>query len=192
MPDEKAINEYLFHEFGYDLQQDPSAIADDWPFELHIVGAIHSAKGEIKVFEFTSDDEAYFALLGSTLTFCPAAGMTLYDLQLQHDGAAWIARQDPIDLATSRLGDDLVPSASERRTMIEELVTNMQISPRILEGLYLRRTRTYLALINDTRSETQIVVGTGLEPQAVAFPQASSWRRLALGVGKMLREGILT
>jgi hypothetical protein len=191
MSDRKMINEYLFYEFGYDLQRDPSSVADDWPFELQIIGTIHSTGGEIEVFEFIANDEVYFALSGSTLAFYPAAGMTLKDLQLQHDGAAWVAYQDPIDLATSRIGDDLVPSAVERRTTIEELAANACGSPHVLEGLYLRRIGSYLALVEDMHTGNVVIVGSGLEPHAVAFPQASSWRRLALGVGEMLRAGVL-
>ncbi|MCP4544205.1 MAG: hypothetical protein GY832_44400, partial [Chloroflexi bacterium] len=124
MSDKKAINEYLFYEFGYDLHYAPAAIAGNWPFELQIVGTIRSHEGEIKVLEFITDDKAYFALSGSTLTFYSVAGMTLYDLELQHRGAAWIARQDPIDLATTRIGDTSVPSVTKRRIVIEDLAAN--------------------------------------------------------------------
>lgn len=191
MSDKTMINQYLFYEFGYDLQHDPSAVTENWPFELRMVGAIHSAEGEVRVFEFVVDGEIYLALSGGALTFYPAAGMTLEDLQLQNDGAAWIACQDPVDLATSRIGDDLVPSAVERRAAVEELAAHVCTSPRVLEGLYLRAKGIFLALVEDTTTGTGIVVGSGLEPRVIAFPQASSWRRLALGVGLMLRDGIL-
>lgn len=191
MSDRKVINEYLFCEFGYDLQQPLSVVNDNWPFELKKVGTIHSAGGEIEVFEFAAGGEVYFALSGNTLTFYPAAGMTLRDLQLQHDGSAWIARQDPIDLATSQLGDESVPSVTERRAAIEALAAKVCKSPLILEGLYLRATGVYLALIEDTHTGAVSIVGSGFEPSTVAFPQASSWRRLAHGIGGMLQKGVL-
>jgi hypothetical protein len=191
MPDKRMINEYLFYEFGYDLEQDSLAIAEAWPFELQMIGIISSVKGEIEVFEFVADGEVYFASSGNTLTFYPAAGMTLEDLQLQEDGATWIARQDPIDLATSRIGDDLVPSAAERRASAEQLASSVCHSPRILEGLYLRITGIYLVLMEDARTGTVMVVGSGLEPHTVGFPHASPWRRLAVGVGMMLQGGVL-
>jgi hypothetical protein len=191
MSDRKTINEYLFYEFGYDLQYDPSVVADDWPYELQLAGSLHLPQGHIEVFEFTSDDEIHFVLSGNPLCSYPAAGMTFKDLGLQHNGMAWVARQDPIDLATFCIGDDLVPSADERRAAIEDLGASACVSPRIIEGLYLRRTRIHLALIEDTRTGTGFVVGSGIQPQAVGFPQASGWRRLALGVGKMLEEDVL-
>lgn len=191
MSDKRIVNEYLYYEFGYDLQQDPSAIADNWPFELKMAGTICSTQGKIDVFEFITDGGVHFALSGHTLTFYPAAGMTLDDLQLQEDGARWIARQGPVDLATSRIGDASVPSAAERRGAIGRLVADVCDSPRILEGLYLRSKGTYLVLVEDTHTGTAMVVARGLEPHTIDFPQASSWRRLALGVGKMLRKGVL-
>jgi len=191
MPDRKAINEYLFYEFGYDLQQPPSVVNDNWPFELKRVGTIYSAKGEIEVFEFVAGGEVYFALSGNTLTFYPAAGMSLRDLQLQYDGSAWIARQHPTNLATSQLGDESVPSVTERQAAIEALAARVCRSFRILEGLYLCATGVYLALIEDTHTGTVTIVGSGLEPTTVAFPQASSWRRLAYGIGRMLQKGVL-
>jgi hypothetical protein len=191
MSGREMINEYLFYEFGYDLQYDPSAIADDWPFELQMVGTIHSLREWLEVFEFAADGEIYFVLSGDTLAFYPVAEMTLEDLQLQHNGTVWIAHQDPIDLTTSRIGDDLVPSIDERRAAIEDLGASAGVSPRIIEGLYLRNTGTYLAFIEDPRTGTGLMVGNGIEPQAVGFAQASAWRRLALGVGRMLQEGTL-
>jgi hypothetical protein len=191
MSDREAINEYLFYEFGYDLEQDSSAIADDWPFALLMIGIIHSADGEIKVFKFTADGETQFVLSDGKLDSFPAVGMDLKDLQLQHDGATWIKHQDPIDLATSRPSDDSVPPVSEREVVLKELATGVCTSPRILLGLYLRVSGTYLALIEDKQTGTAIAVGTGLGACDVTFPEASAWRRLAWGIGKMYEEGIL-
>jgi hypothetical protein len=191
MSEKKTVNEYLFYEFGYDLRHDPSAITDDWPFELQTSGTIRSTKGEIEVLEFVANGETYFVLHGNTLSFYPAAGMTLEDLRVQQEGAVWITRQDPIDLATSRLGDDTVPPVAERQTALESLANIACASPRIFEGLYLRMVGAYLALVEDTTTGTEFIIGSDFEPRAVGFPQASSWRRLAIGVGKMLEDGTL-
>jgi hypothetical protein len=192
MSSRKTINEYLFYELGYDLEHPPSAVADDWPFELQTVGTIDSIQGQIEVFEFIADNERHFALLSrGGLESYPAAGMTRMDLQLQHDGAAWIACQDPIDLATSRLGDDSIPPATERQAVIEGLAANICVSPRILEGLYLCTRGTYLALVEDPHTGASVIVGSDFEPHTVGLLQASPWRRLALGVGEMLSEGTL-
>jgi hypothetical protein len=189
--EESRINQYLFYEFGYDLQNNPSAVSDNWPFDLRTVGAISLAGQETKVLEFTAEEQCYYVLSGKTLSFQAVAGMSLQDLQLQHNGQAWIANQDPIDLADSRPLDKTIPSGLERRTAIEGLAVNTCSSSRILEGLYLREMGTYLALIEDTSTGEAIVVGTGLMPRSAPFPQASPWRRLAFAVGRMLDEGIL-
>ena len=115
MSDKGRINRYLFSEFGYDLEHEPSTISHNWPFELHAVGMISSSGRETEVLGFAADDQDYYVLLGESLSFLPAAGMSLQDLQLQQNGQDWIDSQDPIDLATSRPLDGAVPSAIERR-----------------------------------------------------------------------------
>ena len=109
MSGRRLINEYLFYEFGYDSQGSPSAVAEDWPFKLDKVGDVNRGGDDIEVFRFVHDGEAYYVLSGDTMMFYPVDGMTLEDLRLQQNGAAWIAQQDPIDLATSRIGDTLSP-----------------------------------------------------------------------------------
>jgi hypothetical protein len=191
MSEKKAINEYLFYAFGYDLQQDPSMVTEVWPFRLQFLGTIQSSEGKIEVFQFTVNEQMYFVTSGSTLVYYPAAGMTLDDLQVQHNGATWITHQNPVDLATSYLGDTVVPPVTERRAVIELLAADACTSPQILEGLYLQRLEIYLALIEDTQTGVGIIIGTDLEKCYISFPEASAWRRLALGIGKMLQEGIL-
>jgi hypothetical protein len=192
MPDKRTINEYLFYEFGYDLQQPTLPISDDWPFELQRFGTIHLATGETEVYEFTANGEAYFALSGAAVVFFVPAGLSLEDLELEQNGTWWITQQDPVGLATSCIGDESIPSVSERRTAIEELGAAARISPHILEGLYLRKRGTYLALLQDRHAGKEIVVGTGLEPYSATFPGASAWRRLCVGIGKMLKDGTLS
>jgi hypothetical protein len=60
----------------------------------------------------------------------------------------------------------------------------------ILEGLYLRSTRTYVALI-ETSQEDAIIIGDYIEPHRAAFPKAADWQRLSAGLGQMLSEGKL-
>lgn len=187
-PERREINEYLFYEYGYDLEHDPSAVTPDWPFELHPVGTIRSQEGEVQVFEFSDEHGVNFALSGRTLTCYSAYQMTLDDLQIQVEGGEWIDRQGPIDLATSRVGYETIPPLSERRRATDELARTACESPRVHEGLYLEKRSIYLALIEDTDTGGAWVVGTGLEPHRVGFPQLPRPRRLALGVGQLLRR----
>ena len=191
MSDKGRINRYLFSEFGYDLEHEPSTISHNWPFELHAVGMISSSGRETEVLGFAADDQDYYVLLGESLSFLPAAGMSLQDLQLQQNGQDWIDSQDPIDLATSRPLDGAVPSAIERRASIEELAASACSSLRLLKGVYLRATGTYLALIEDASGGEAMVIGTGLATRLAPFPRASPWRRLALVIGQALDKGLI-
>ena len=141
----KSVNEYLFYEFAKDLDADESRVSETWPFELREVGRA----GDLIVFEF-EDDQPYFALAGRSLNFLPKAGMTFDDLILQDAGSRWIGARDPIDLSMSKPGDDVVPSGVERRRALEQLgaetLPGQQVE--ILEGLFLRANRQYLAIFS--------------------------------------------
>ena len=109
----KGLNEYLFHEFGLDVEADESKVSATWPFELREVGRA----ADLIVFEF-EDDQPYFALAGRSLNFLSKAGMTFDDLVLQDAGSRWIGARDPIHLSMSKPGtppfppdwNDVVPS----------------------------------------------------------------------------------
>lgn len=191
MSTKKTVNKYLFYEFGYDLEQSSSMVTENWPFELKEIGVIELDEDRIIVFEFIADNKKYFALCGKQLAFYPNADMEVEDLKLQYKGSEWIANHCPINLATSSLGNDQVPAMSERRNTIEKLASEACESPRVVEGLYLRTTKSYLALIQDVSTGTGLIIGTGLEPFEVNLVQASPWRRLSVGIGKMLKLGIL-
>jgi hypothetical protein len=66
-----------------------------------------------------------------------------------------------------------------------------ETSFRILEGLYLRKTIRYYALVELTETQKTMVIGTGIAPLEIEFPAASSWRRLAYGIGFCLQQGLL-
>lgn len=197
MPNELIeVNEYLFYEFGYDTEAetDSAPISERWPFELHLVAVIGGSQGERRVYEFTHGDERFFALAGEQLRVMPTAGMTLTDIRRQEQGAAWIARREPIDLDTLQIGENSVPITSERRAAITRLAARAfasDVSVRILEGLFLRATSEYLALVQDENSQEAKVVGDGVPPRPARFVGATAWRRLALTVGEMLEKGDL-
>jgi hypothetical protein len=181
----RELNEYLFYEFAMDLEADDSNISATWPFELREVGRA----SDLIVFEF-QDDQPYFALAAPSLNFLPKAGMTFDDLLLQNAGAKWIGARDPIDLSMSRPGDDTVPSGLDRRGFFDELGARALPGQEfeILVGVFLRTERRYLGLFAADGATDAVAVGMPSSPNlAVAFPDASAWRRLAWAVGRWLQ-----
>ena len=181
----KSLNEYLFLEFSMDDEEDDeSKISEDWPFVLREVGRIPG----LTVFEF-DDDEPYFAIADPVFNVYQKAGMTFDDLVLQRTGASWLDARNPVDLEMSMPGHSSVPSGLERREALQSLGTAVLggKEPEILEGLFLRTERRYLGLFSAPGDQTAVIGGlpdsTTLE---VPFPNASTWRRLAWGIGVWL------
>ena len=104
----KEINEYLFFEFG--VEGDESRISEEWPFILNKAGEID---GE-EIFEFNSDNEAYYAIYGRRLRYLRKDG-TIDDLKIEFIGSSWIARQKPITLDESFGDHPKIPRAIDRR-----------------------------------------------------------------------------
>jgi hypothetical protein len=189
----RNLNDYLLMEFGIDSEGGTRPATDSWPFELTPAGRIAAGPGDPDVFLFQLK-EPYYALTVGTLHCYPVAGMAIDHLKVQFGGASWLATQEPIDLSTSATGLLGVPSIPERREAITSLVTtaySTETSFRILEGLYLRKTIRYYALVELTESHKTILVGSGIRPLEIEFPLASSWRRLAYAVGLFLQRGAL-
>ena len=191
----RDINEYLYYEFSYDISEDAEAsqISEDWPFRLSLVGSLSAPEGDTEVFLFADDEEEYFALAGPSLAYCPRAGMDLAHLRLQSFGSSWIASQDPVDLDTVILADDSAPPSEERRQRVEDIARQyLGDTPySIREGLFLRRTGKYVALIQPTNSDNAMIVGTNIVVRNIPFPSASAWRRLAVGIGNLVEGGKL-
>ena len=182
----KDINEYLYYEFGID--GDEMSISEEWPFHLHSVGSLTLRGKRTDFYEFTDGETDYYAQEGF---FFPKSGMTLEDLSLQGLGQQWIGGQNPLDLNTTIIGDDQVPTMIERRYNIEALAIKALGDSavfNIAEGLFLRKTGSYLALLKISADSDAVVVGTELKPITVGFPEASSYRRLSYALGKLLRE----
>ena len=183
---QKRLNEYLFLEFGMDDEEDESQISEEWPFVLREVGRTPT----LTVFEF-DDDEPYFAIADPVLNFFTKAGMTFDDLVLQDLGSGWIRARNPVDLSMSMPGDARVPPGLERRKALQSLgATVLGVNePEILEGLFLVTERRYLGLFRAPGEQTAIIGGLpDSTTLAVPFPEASSWRRLAWGIGVWLRN----
>ncbi len=182
----KDINEYLYYEFG--TEGDESYISEEWPFHLHLVGSLTLRGERTDFYEFTDGEMDYYAQEGF---FFPKAGMTLEDLLLQDLGQQWIGGQNPVDLNTAIIGDDRVPRMIDRRRNIEALARKALGESavfNIAEGLFLRQTSSYLALLETSAEGNAVVVGTNLNPITVGFPEASTYRRLSYALGKLLLD----
>ncbi len=183
----RQLNEYLFFEFGYDLEEPPPLISEDSPFKLHEVGVIDRVSLPVSVLTFDSDGESFFAVAGDSLDFFPVGGMTLEDLADQFAGSHWIGELMPIDNNTSLIGDPSVPTAIERNQRLQDLASeHLGTGAQVLEGLFLRSNGAYLALV-EGNGQT-LVVSTALPTLPAGFPSASPWRRLSASVGKYLRN----
>jgi hypothetical protein len=185
----QKLNQFLVKEFSIDSEGGTRPATDSWPFELMPVGRITPGAGEPDVFRFELE-EPYFVLdIGSPHCY-PTAGMTMDDLKMQFSGASWLATQEPIDLSTSATGTLGVPSIPERREAVTSLVTTSfgsEASFKILECIYLRKSMRYFALVEMSDTRNVLLIGSGvLPPLEIQYPQASSWRRLAIGVGIFL------
>lgn len=190
----REINEYLFYEFGRDLEESEEAIADDYPFELTRVGDFKRSAGDtVEIFRFWDGEEEYYAYANSRLSFLAAAGMALEDLRLQESGRDWIAANDAVDLDTTRVGYAGVPPANERRTRIEDMVAGATLDERewrVREGLFLVAQSRYLALV-ERDDKKALVLGAVDYPVEARFPAASPWRRLAHSLGVLIEAGEL-
>ena len=187
----KEMNDYLFAEYGFD-KDDANHISEEWPFQLQPLGVIHTHYDDTYVFEFSDESVACFAVSSSSKNFYPINGMTFDDLCLQIVGSEWIGSHDPYNLDTIRLGDETVPPLKQRQAVIESLANTAlpaDAAPRILEGLFLRSTATYLALVQDSRSGKTAIVGSAIEPRFVDVATETAWRKLSFGIGQMIVQG---
>jgi hypothetical protein len=186
------INRYLFFEFGVEGEEDQ--VSDTWPFELRFLDVVDLGDEQINVFHFTEDNDEYFVLDGNALNFQSTEGMSLEDLRALLLGSKWIGRRDPIDLNTTRIGDELVPPTPVRRAAIMEIIEKSfgkDRTVRILEGLLLRGHGQYLALVQDELSSEIFVVGSDITPYPVRLIEGLESRLLSFGVGEMLSKHYL-
>jgi hypothetical protein len=188
----KEINEYLFYEFGFDVDHEESLVSDEWPYKLSYLGELNLPNESIKVFEFEDSGEELLALSGNRLSYYPRKGMNLEELYFQTIGSEWIGSHQPVGLDTTRIGYEGFPTVRDRRLIIENIAMescSLAEPPKILEGLYLESTGNYLALIKPIDQEKRIVVGTGLVPIVVENEELPTWRCLSLQRGKKIAAG---
>jgi hypothetical protein len=167
------INEYLFNEFGAGATElDRARISADWPFLLAEVGPLHACGKEWQLFRFTDGSEEFYALADGHMTFLPVAGMQAADIALELEGIHWISSNEPVSLNTVGGLEADIPSLAERREQtaaLADLATG-GAGGVVLEGLYLVRRREYLVLAKRADEERA---------------------RLALGIGKLVRAGMI-
>lgn len=173
------LNEYLFFEFGVD--GDEILISDIWPFDLMAIGEI---EGE-SIFEFTTNNEPYYAIYGRSIRCEPKDGADLELLSYQIRGAQWIGSQGPVDLSTSRGEHPSIPLVPERRNCIETLARELgrKGNVKILEGLFLEKRREYLALVEFSGENIVHVVGSSIRILDIPKSKISPWKVLARAIG---------
>ena len=128
----RELNEYLLYEFGVDMAEED--VSAERPFQLELAGHFGTGRDAEPVFMFVADGEDYYAF-SNPMDFLPRAGMSVDDVRLQEAGSNWIASRDPVDLETSRLGDERVPSTPERGERLEQLVARRSWRARIRRSL---------------------------------------------------------
>jgi len=188
------INEYLFDEFGAGATElDRARIAADWPFLLAEVGPLHAGGKDWQLFRFTDGSGEFYALANGHTTFLPVAGMQAGDIALQLEGSHWIASSEPVGLDTVGGLEPDIPSLAERREKTAALADQAADGAGgvVLEGLYLVRRREYLVLAKRADEECAHIVGDRIRLRNIPYPAASPWRRLALGIGKLVRAGMI-
>ena len=188
------INEYLFNEFGVgSTDLDRATISADWPFVLAEVGPLHAGGKEWHLFRFTDASEEFYALANDHMAFLPVAGMEPGDIALQLEGSHWIASHEPVGLDTVGGMEPDIPSLAERREKTAALADLAAggAGGVVLEGLYLVRRQEYLVLAKRADEERAHIVSDRIRLRNIPYAAASPWRRLALGIGKLVRAGMI-
>ena len=177
------LNEYLFDEFG--VEGDRTQLSEAWPFVLSETAVVD---GE-HYFEFEADGDRYYAIYGSSIRMRKKEG-SLSDMKLQERGAKWIGSRGPVDLNTSRGEHPVVPLIPQRRARIEELAQQVRSGTpvKILEGLFLERTREHLALIEFAGEDFVHVVGDHVCITGIPKSSLSAWMILSRAIGHYIEK----
>ena len=191
----REINQYLLLEFGLDESDaDIDRASDEWPFTLTDCGTVKETDGSMThLFRFTHEGSDYFAIYGSSINFFPSDGLDTATVILQIRGSKWIGARSPIDLNTSKGDHPVVPRIPDRKARFDELARQIDAHRpyTICEGLFLEKTREHLGLIVFQDDHTAAIVGDRITMRNIPFPQVSPWRRLSIGIGRLLEQGKL-
>lgn len=190
----KEYNKYLFFEFGFDVEgYSESEVSKAWPFGLTFLESTEIFGVPTALYEFSDQDVEYVLVDGSSLGFHKKDGLTIDELKRQLLGAAWLGKRHPVKLNSPRIDYQRIPSVPEREKCIQALWEKHfpDESMRILEGLYLQRSKEYIALIESITSDVTAIIGNQIVFTDVQWKQLPVWRRLALGIGTLLQDGAL-
>jgi len=185
---------YLCLEFGCDDTPDSaSRVSEDWPFHLTEVGSVVVDGTPTSIFTFTSDGTEFYAIAGRSLNFFEVAGVDVANLKRQLIGGAWIGSKNPIDLNTSKGEHPVVPGLPERKKRFDDFAQALRPGEgfKVLEGLFLEVNGQYLGLIRFGDEQQAQIIGNRITLRNVPFPKLGAWRRLSIGIGKLIENGRL-
>jgi len=188
------INQYLYYEFGFDVESEGNAkVSDTWPFDLEYVGQFKIQNSEMAIYLFEDDNEKYFAIDGPVVSYLPKGSMDLDNLKRQFLGSKWIDQFEIVDLETVVLDNPHILSTDDRRSYIINLAKKIYPNKtcHVLEGLYLKDLREYIALVKYNQDIYAHIIGDSIIVRNIPFDDISPWRRLAVGIGKLVEDGKL-
>jgi hypothetical protein len=185
---QQHLNEYLYHEFGLDVEKPNREPDSSWPFKLKRLGSIETEAGSYNVFTFDAG-ELHYALDGPVTQFFPVSGMSLEDVRLQLLGESWLGRQRPVGIDTSVIGDDTVPPLQERLRATQGLAD--LVSGDVTIGLFLKSCAEYVVLARRVPDRTVFVVGSSITATEARCPDAPDYRRLTASLGDLLVRGVM-
>lgn len=178
-------NRYLFHEFAFDLEFDVSKVSEEWPFKFTHIEDTEIQGRPTKLYSFDSDGEEHYLVEDSSLNFHSKDGLEPNLFKMVLTGASWIGDKDPTDLSVM---DNRIPRIPEKKARIAELwkthIGDEELD--LLEGLFLGSTKSYLALGRIKGEEKAHVFGNSIVVRNIPFPDLSPWKRLAIGIGKLV------
>jgi len=189
----RYYNEYLYHEFGYDGEDQVNGISDTWPFSFNHVDTFDIAGTKTEVFEFKDREDEFYLVDGSSLTFYDKGDLDSKYFEMFLVGSHWIGDNDPIDLNTSKLGETDIPKIPERKQKIKQLCLQHldDDNCQILEGLFLKTKNQYVAIVRCNKDGTSSIVGDKIVVRKIPFENLSPWKRLSIGIGNLIVTGRL-
>lgn len=189
----RNYNEYLYHEFGFNGEDQLNKISDTWPFSFVHVGTFDIAGTKTEVFEFNDGEDEFYLVDGSSLTFYDKGDLESKYVEMFLVGSHWIGNNDPIDLNTSKLGETDIPKIPERKQKIEQLCLQHldDGNCQILEGLLLKKKNQYLAIVRCNKDGKFSIVGDKIVVRKIPFENLSPWKRLSIGIGNLIVTGRL-
>jgi hypothetical protein len=191
----REVNKYLFDEFEFNTARGAEEkISAEWPFVLQLEFSHDLGGKKTNVFSFNHEGEAYYAVHGAAIDFFTRSGLDAKMFKNQLVGAHWLGLRNPVNLHTERPGDPKVPGVSDRRQRLERLARDFRPGAPfvILEGLFLEISKEHVGLIQFQGENVAHIVADRFRLRDIPYPDISNWRRLSVGIGKLIEAGILS